>query len=1551
MLTDTLLLLNKNRKELLDLSTRNTLIHYSKKRRQIDVVDEKSDSIFDILVNQGHKMSFEPLEEEKLKEVIEDNEVDISQLLSQPEEELDEKGYADRHYDNKLQTKLSPDKLQRSLLSIHNDSKTYIEEQGANILYLALGFLYWFESDNVSEARRAPLVLIPVSIDRKSARERFSLSYDGEEIGDNLSLAEKLRSEFSIEIPPIKEIDSFDVMAYFDQVKLAVEKEKRWQVDPHKIILGFFSFGKFLMYKDLDADKWSSTECCVLDALLNGGFRNESSDFGEDTNVDDIISPLNSSFIKDADSTQVLAVLDAKSGKNLAIQGPPGTGKSQTITNIIAEGLSDGKKILFVSEKMAALEVVKSRLDQSGLGDAVFELHSFKTNKKHVLGELDRVLNSGRPKNIENTYDIDEYLESRKRLNEYCQAVNSKIDGTQLSFVQALGKRSLIENPIVNDDSFPDINLQQDQYQKVRIIVQEITNYLKENGVPSSNPLSASQLTVYVPSDKADIALNIKQIISSIEQVMLNMKFIGEKLERSFSADKDTFNKIKRTADIAVTSPDLQKAEVKTDDWLNKRDEIVRFMNSADDIQKIYIKYRDRLIDEVWSQDLLQERKIFAAIGDKWWRILSGEYRRASRSIKGYLKGTLKNDNKAIIDMLDSIMSVQKQKPSVDESITRIEQIFNDSLDIMATEWSRLRVTSDWLYERHVELEKGEILSCIFDMINRPDCIADISEKCQQSIELLHDINEKFLYVSKKIMIVTNTCQDISDMTEILKGWLANIDYLDSVTYFNSLRDKLAKYGLVSIADKAFNWKYSNESFINAYDCKWLDEKLEQAFRLKPEIHNFNASGHKTKIKNFSEIDKKLMFQNCCKLAFSHHMSVPRGSDGEMSVIKTQINRKRNIIPIRKLIEKAGRAIQAIKPVFMMSPMSVATYLPPATVKFDMVIFDEASQVKPVDAFGAILRAGQTIVVGDKRQLPPTSFFEKISAESDNEDDFESTGDVESILNLFESKGALKRMLKWHYRSRHDSLIAVSNSKFYDNNLIIFPSPITLLDEEGLTLKYHPETIYDKGKTRTNQKEAEIIAKEIISHAKHRSNKSLGVVAFSDAQRNEIEAKLEILRKQDDSCENFFARDKNEPFFIKSLENVQGDERDFIFISIGYGKSADGILSATFGPLTKQGGERRLNVLISRAKHKMVVFSNFKASEMDLRNSQSIGNRSLKYFLEFAETKRLEQPYSTGLDTDSPFEDAVIKALNDRGIETEPQIGTAGYRIDIGIKHPDFPGKYILGIECDGAMYHSASSARDRDRLRQEVLENLGWTIHRIWSTDWYKSPEKEIDKAIDAIKKAAEKNFYNEVEIEQTEAEHSPVIAREDAVANNEIGVLPYIKAEIVISLYGRDFHNLTIRELVPHIIEIVEVESPIHIDELTRRLRLAADIQKAGARIQQLVADACRYAHQKGNIRLSSSFLWDASMTVPSVRDRSSFDNQEKKIDYISDEEIEEAIKMIVQQSFSISENDLITKTANILGFARTTGKIADYIKSILKKLINMNEFDINGNMVSSN
>lgn len=437
-------------------------------------------------------------------------------------------------------------------------------------------------------------------------------------------------------------------------------------------------------------------------------------------------------------------------------------------------------------------------------------------------------------------------------------------------------------------------------------------------------------------------------------------------------------------------------------------------------------------------------------------------------------------------------------------------------------------------------------------------------------------------------------------------------------------------------------------------------------------------------------------------------------------------------------MDRSGNAIQALKPCFMMGPLSVAQYLKPGGLQFDVVIMDEASQMRPEDALSAVARGKQLVVVGDDKQLPPTNFFNKIGLEGDGTEDYdeEVVGEKEeSILSLAASKFD-SRMLRWHYRSRHESLIAFSNSWFYDNKLIVYPTPNDTGDRLGIDFNYVPTGRFDRG---VNDEEARTVAKAAIQHMRARPEQSLIVVAMNSAQRDRIRQYIDeqtrndvsIVRAEEDSS-------RGEPFEVKNLENVQGDERDVVLLSMTYGPSPEtGKVYQRFGPINLEHGHRRLNVLFSRARERMIVFSSMKSSEVLVGESSKLGVRALSGFLEYSETGILPGrvvPVGSGREPDSDFEIAVAEALRRKGYEVVAQLGVDGFFLDLAVKDPEAPQTYLIGIECDGASYHSSKSARDRDRLRQDILEGLGWRIERIWSTDWFQEPGRELSRIIDAI-------------------------------------------------------------------------------------------------------------------------------------------------------------------------------------------------------------------------
>jgi very-short-patch-repair endonuclease len=663
----------------------------------------------------------------------------------------------------------------------------------------------------------------------------------------------------------------------------------------------------------------------------------------------------------------------------------------------------------------------------------------------------------------------------------------------------------------------------------------------------------------------------------------------------------------------------------------------------------------------------------------------------------------------------------------------------------------------------------------------------------------------------------------------------------------------------------------------------------------------------------------------------------PKTTRGQASIIQRESEKKKRHVPVRQLMSEARDVISALKPCFMMSPLAVSQYLPP-DMKFDVVIFDEASQVLPADAINCIYRGRALITAGDQKQLPPTSFFTSSSDDDDDLAEEENAAlDFESILDLMKSSGNFTSLtLNWHYRSRHEQLISYSNTSFYSNRLITFPGAIA--DSPDLGVKFYAvDGVYKRGAGRDNPIEAQAVARRVIEHFKTRPGKSLGVITFSASQRDTVGNAVELERAKHPELNDFFEEDRVDGFFIKSIESVQGDERDVIIFSIGYGPDESGQTYQNFGALNKAGGERRLNVAITRARELVEVVSSMSSSL--IKDGTNEGTRHLRRYLDFAERGEAALAMElgpSGLGTDSPFEDAVIDAIRGWGFEVQPQVGVAGFRIDIGVKHPNLPGAFMLGVECDGAMYHSSRTARDRDRLRHDILEGLGWHLHHIWGTDWYRNREREADRLHQVLETFAAMPTVGR----GTARDVNPSMLVDSAptygaLFSADIGFTkpPWTK-EYQVSRpsvpYIFDWADPTSSSLlIPAINEIVRVESPLHREVLNTRIREITGVGRVGARIQSAIDRAI----SKSEARIDGDFLLSTKTTTVVVRTPWT---DARPIEHIHTEELSNALIGVIEDSVGTDKVQAIAGVCSIFAWQRTGARIRDRLESILDSLI---------------
>jgi very-short-patch-repair endonuclease len=651
-------------------------------------------------------------------------------------------------------------------------------------------------------------------------------------------------------------------------------------------------------------------------------------------------------------------------------------------------------------------------------------------------------------------------------------------------------------------------------------------------------------------------------------------------------------------------------------------------------------------------------------------------------------------------------------------------------------------------------------------------------------------------------------------------------------------------------------------------------------------------------------------------------------------------------MPIRQLMLKAAPVVQALKPVMMMSPLSVAQFLSPGHMTFDLLVMDEASQIQPVDALGAIARCRQIVVVGDERQLPPTKFFSKMindAAEVDENDETGAqVGDVESVLGLCLARGLPQRMLRWHYRSRHQSLIAVSNSQFYENKLLIIPSPYTQEAGTGLRFISVPNGVFESGSSGANSVEAKAVAEAVIRHALDHPEHSLGVATFSVRQRKAIQDHLELMRRMNPLAETFFSGHPSEPFFIKNLENVQGDERDVIFISVGYGRNENGFFAMRFGPLGSDGGERRLNVLISRAKRRCDVFASITDEDIDTDRAKGRGVVAFKLFLHYARTGHLQMGHFVSEDPAlSVMGDQVERVIQAEGYQVHRHVGLSGLFIDLAVADPERPGRYILGIELDGPSYANAQSARDRDRLRNAVLRDHGWELHRIWAMDWLQRPTEQARLLLHAIEEARKTLRSDELEKRDVAVPVEIVAIERGEVTEMSLKSLTesatnfYKEATLTDVPMHQDFASASPALLSKYVQQIVAVEGPVHRDEVVVRLRSAWHLLRSGGRIQAAVDEAIRKAISDGLVAGGDFLYIEGQKSAP--RDRSTVASPGlRRVEMLPPTEVDAGILTVIQTSMGGTTEQVIQAVSRMLGFKSTSSQLRDVIRGRQQSLI---------------
>jgi very-short-patch-repair endonuclease len=1221
------------------------------------------------------------------------------------------------------------------------------------------------------------------------------------------------------------------------------------------------------------------------------------------------------------------------------VQGPPGTGKSQTITNIIAAAVHSGKTVLFIAEKTAALAVVHDRLNRAGLGALCLSMHSKKANKREVLKALDGALRFTAAQRIDEEAG-PRLATCRDQLNKWCKGLHKPINRTGQTPYDVIGAQ---------------LRLRADNVKLLPVQLAEAADWSKEeidlalaaldrtgdalaalDGAPSSHAWFGTNLPTQSPFDIARLTTILREAVQKIDLLQshvadIHAKVVGEG-EPCFADATALVSAFRHLA-----AAPAGRAALESPLWSRSAEAITGAIDQSERIANLVALVSSEFQKEAWSFDTASLLITLRADGPSFFGRLRKRYRLANADLKAICRAEPPKNLSFRIAMVEKLRDAQAAYRAFPKIRQGLMPMLGPLWADLNSDWNGARALLAWLLLARRQIGAPQIIAFAARKdVSGLTIYADALDAVNQAAgNALATVREAVRPHAKRFSEDYFKSAPLTELRDRIAKWLENVEKVNDWVIARRALDQLRTAGLSVIAD-GLEKGTVHRATVRAEVELLLSEALwRRVARDDPELANIDGLLRDETVDDFRILDQRRVRSARQQVIAEYVGRKPNGYIGEMSIVRGEIDKKRGHRTLRKLIVDAGSAVQRLKPVFLMSPMSVAQFIPPGRLTFDLLVIDEASQVAPEDALGVVARARQMVVVGDHQQLPPTNFFKMVNAGADGgEDEGESApfvsnrpGNFESILTLARTRGMSDRMLAWHYRSKHPSLIALSNDECYGGRLLLPPSPFVQTEDFGLSLVKTPRGFYDRGGTSRDLVQAEEVAKVVKAHLRNFPNKSLGVACLSVQQREAVDDMIDKLGIRGE-VEAFAPKD--ERLFVKNLEAVQGDERDVIFISVGYGVAPNQSRPfLNFGPVSRDGGERRLNVLASRAREKCVVFSSITAADIPADTAVR-GTRMLRSLLHFAETGKLGAGSFDGGDFDSPFEEAVARAIREAGFHVHSQVGVSSFRIDLGVINPARPGEYLIGVECDGATYHSARSARDRDRLRQEVLENLGWRLHRVWSTDWFRNPAKQTDKLIAAIREAdlarSKSETVNENDHSQEPVEENPTIAATPAVedASEEVvdavlSELPYKECAITVP-FRRSILDMPSSELSRLSLSVIETEGPIHTEEIARRLRDAFGLQKTGSRILSHVRHSLNHLRRAGLVTCDGDFWTVQGRETVVVRSRRNASSPLRRATMIAPSEYKVAITSVIEEAISISPEQLAVETARRFGFDRT-------------------------------
>ncbi len=1586
---------------LLDLSLRNRLLNYKETKRSVRLLLPRVGDLEDVLaVGRETEVFARPWLVAGERPTA--GEAPPRTDLPNPEDDAALTAYLHKELGaGRVYADLPEAELERRLITIARAARSDEQEGGTSTLFVALGQLGWYDPKTPDVERRAPVLLLPLELVRARAGARFRLRLADDDARLNPTLMELLKTSHGIELPELDTLPTDDaglnVPLILGELRHAISKLDGWQVHEEAHV-GLFSFTKFLMWNDLERHAPTLLDNPVVRHLVAEGGDEEPpwahTSFPDPRTLDSAHSPGETYCPLNADASQLSAIFAAAGGHSFVLEGPPGTGKSQTITNLIAHSLATHRTVLFVSAKLAALQVVHSRLEQVGLAPFCLELHSNKSKKREVIEQFARALDTaGTPSPEAWTRQADGLAELRTELNAYAEGLHTprplgksvfEVTGRLLALRKA-------ERVVLAGDDVADTT--PEQLASMTEAVDRLATVARPLGSVVEHPWRALRKGGWTPALDGETQQALEALEQPLEALTEATERVREKLQLSAvpltrTSQRSLVALSRRLVSTPSPTPDLLDAP----GWAARAERIEGWIEHGHQRSHLWKPLQETYRPTLLALPLAQLAARFGRWASAFFLLAWIMLWTARRTLKAVSALGRIPPSRDIGAQLSAAQRVNAEDVYLENAEAEARQLFGHRWQGADTDWnaleelvtwcadfrSQVAILTDGLDEQEAQAVRRRLvrLACEDTEHTTED------HPTGQALARLVSAQESFDTRRGELVALLTLDEALAwgpeeqpDYLTWLKSrihaWREALPNLRSFCLYRAAANDAMGLGLQPLTEALEEGRLDADGLNHCYERSFFTHWLDAITTAEPTLHGFHSAEHERRIARFRDLDDQLLSlvqkESHARLA----EAVPDPGQGavsgsELAVLLREIQKKRRHLPVRQLFQQIPGLVPRLKPCVLMSPLSIAQYLDPALPPFDLVVFDEASQIPVWDAIGAIARGSQLVVVGDSKQLPPTSFFQRAESEDDaSEDDFQ---ELESILDECVAAGLPRCRLRWHYRSRHEHLIAFSNLNYYDGNLLTFPAAGT--DPARLGLVFHPvDGIYDKGKTRTNRAEAEAVTAEILRRLQDptEQSRSIGVVTFSQPQQTLIENLLEEARRAHPEIEPFFRDDRDEPVFVKNLENVQGDERDVMMFSICYARDSRGKLSMHFGPLNRAGGERRLNVAVTRAREQLLVFSTLRPEHMNLTKTRAEGVHHLHAFLRYAAggPGALSEAFADAgaPDEADPQADPLVtdlyRCLSERGWSLQPRVGCSEARVDLAVTDPVCPDGYLMAIEGDGLVYGQGETARDRDGLRPAVLQRLGWRQHRVWSVDWYRSRDAELTRLDQALANARlDAQASPETTAPDSEAPSPPTpketsapveeseprgsaVQRVAAAASQAHlaplpGATPYVATKLSVLGTAEDFDKpAASRQIQELLARLLDEEGPISLDRLVHRVTDCWEIPRVTSRVRERVLGLVN----SGRTLRLDDFFWPVGLDPTGyrgIRTPTSDTITERPAEDIPPQELANAMAALLGQNINLPVDELFKSTARIFGITRVGNRVREQLELALTCLL---------------